>query len=189
MQLFLSGASTFEGASEPSKSLGKYPSSTEVQNGLIGNLFPDISLYTVQLNKAEVRAIVLYNDGLTTLTGLKVWLVYPYDENSEDDNIAEFELGYTAMTVDSCGDVIFPSSVTNPNAIPYNITFYPDKVGEVNALELPDLEAGLYLGLWIKRVLKDETQEPLSDTDLEAILDGELTQKTLEDISLVFSWD
>ncbi len=189
MKLFLSGAKTFEGASEPSKSLGGYPSSTEVQNGQIGNLFPNISLYTIQLNRAEVRAIVLHNEEEATLAGLKVWLVYPYDENSEDDNIAEFELGYAVLESDGCGGLRFPSSVTSPNALPYNVTFHANAVGEENALDLPDLESDLYLGLWLKRVLKDETQTPATDEELEAILDGDVVPETLEDITLQFVWD
>ena len=191
LKLFLSGAVTFEGPSEPSKSLGGYPSSTEVQNGQIGNLFPNISLYTIQLNRAEVRAIVLYNDGATTLTGLDTWLIYPQSEDSDSDydNIAEFELGYAVLESDGCGGLRFPSSVTNPNALPYNVTFNANAVGQANALSLPDLEADQYLGLWIKRVLKDETQTPLSNDELEAILDEEVVLSIVEDITLQFIWD
>ena len=189
MKLFLSGAVTFEGPSDPSKSLGGYPSSTEVQNGMIGNLFPNISLYTVQLNRSEVRAIAIHNNGLTILTNIRTWLTYPYDENSEDNNLAEFELGWVDLESDGCGGVRFPSSVNNPNALPYSVTFHANAVGEENALDLPNIEPDAYLGLWLKRVLKSETQVPATAEELEEILDGTVVPETLEDITLSFSWD
>lgn len=191
LKLYLSGAATFEGQSEPVRSLGQYPSSTEIQNASLNNLFGDISRYSVGLNKNEVRAIVLKNEGATTLAGLKVWFDYPNEESDSQDftNDAEFDIQYIALTTDSCGDTVFPYSVTNPYSIPYNISFQSGKVFEENALLLPDLEPGMMLGIWIKRKLKASLQSPLSADELVDILDGAVVLDTQEDIEMVFGWD
>lgn len=190
LQLLYSGSRISNGSSEASTSIGGYPSNVEIQNNLIGNLFGDLSRYIINLNKDEVRAIVLKNTGSTPLTGLKVWVEYPDDGDSEptQTNDATIQLGSVALVPDDCGDPKFPSSVTNVFATPYNITFTENE-GELNALSLPDIAAGDVLGLWIKRKLKSSTQQPLSDDDLIAILEGTLVLPTREDIKLIFSWD
>lgn len=190
IQLLYSGARILSGSSEPSKSLGNYPSNIEVQNNLIGNLFGDLSRYVINLNRDEVRAIVIKNIGISTLTNLKVWVEYPDDGDSEptQTNDATIELGPVALVPDDCGDPKFPSSVTSAFATPYGVIFTGNE-GEINALSLPDLPSGDIAGLWIKRKLRSSTQQPLSDEDLTAILEGSLIPSTQEDIKLIFSWD
>lgn len=189
LRLYLSGAPALDGNSSPSQSLGKYPSQIEIQNAVLNNLFPDISRFSVQQNKPEVRAIVIHNDGATELTNLRAFFTYPQDDNSEDSNDAEYLIQYVDLEADSCGDPAFPYSVSNPNASPYNVDFEENAIGDENALQLPNLPADGMLGIWIKRVLKTSALSPLSNEDLCAITEGTLVLDTLEEIELTFSWD
>lgn len=195
MQLLLTGATTFLAAQlDPSKSLGGYISSSEVQSGTLSNIFDTISTYTKQIsNKKETRAIVIKNDSLKTYDNLKVWTVYPYvddEDNSDssvviDTNITTIKLGYQAVTADACGD-LSAQKLSTVYAIPYSVTLVEAERFE-NALSLPDIESGDYLALFIQRTINTVT--PYTDDDLLEITEGKLIPSTIEDISLNFSWD
>lgn len=189
LKLYYTGASTFEGAQlDKDKSLGGLISSSEIPNGLIGNLFGDISPYAVQLNKKEIRVFAIKNTALVTKSGLKAWISYPDNDDSEsiqDDSL--YEIGYGEVTADDCGDLTV-EALTSIYATPYTVTFQ-SAVGQANALSLPDLTAGSYLGIFIRRILNPDLQEPLSDDDLLEILEGTIVQETQEDINLTFAWN
>lgn len=190
LKLLYSGSRIPNGSSEALTSLGGYPSNIEIQNSLIGNLFGDLSRYIIGLNRDEVRAIVVKNEGVSALTGFKVWVEYPDDGDSEptQTNDCTLQLGYAALTVDACGDTKFAQSVSNPFASPYGVTFV-DAETEANALSLPEVPVNGMIGLWIKRKLKSSTQQPMSEDDLVSVLEGSLVFPKQEDIQLIFSWD
>lgn len=189
LKLYYTGASTFEGTQlDKDKSLGGLISSSEISNSLIGNLFGDISPYAVQLNKKEIRVFVIKNTALVTKSGLKVWISYPDNDDSEsiqDDSL--YEIGYGEVTANDCGDLTV-EALTSIYATPYTVTFQ-SAVGQASALSLPDLTAGSYLGIFIRRILNPDLQQPLSDDDLLEILEGTIVQETQEDINLTFAWN
>ncbi len=190
MKLFFSGAKTYQGYQpDPASSLGNYVSNVEIQDQLINNLFSTISRYSVQQNKPVSRAIVLLNDELTTYSNFKVWLTYPSDGSpATDTNDAVLEFAQVDLISDGCGGIKFPSSISNENASPYNVVFKTNLEGPSNALNLPDLAPGLMMGLWIRRRLLPSTQQPKSDDDLLAIMNGTLVLPQQEDILVNFTW-
>lgn len=176
---------------DASKSLGGMISSSEVQDQLIGNIFGDITKYGIynNLNKGEYRCVAIKNDGNTTLTGLKVFFSYP-DESQSDANtdlFATFQLGFEQPQVDSCGD-LFLSKITSFYAKPSGIVFQSID-GQANELSLPDLAAGQYLGIWIKRSINKLAQQQLTDQQYLDIMNGILILPQLEEINLNFVWN
>lgn len=191
MKLYYTGAKTYLAEQkDPGSSIGGLISYTEVPNGVLANLFGALSRFTIQQNKSEFRAIVIKNDDVATLTGLKAYFIYPQTDDSpaEDDNDCEFLIGYADILTDNCGDLSI-EKLSTIYATPYTVTMEAGAEGEANALNLPDLDPGSYLGIFLKRIIKPATLLPLSDEDLEAILDGTLVPSQQEDIGLVFVWD
>jgi hypothetical protein len=192
MQLLYTNSTKFNKPQEDaSKSLGGFISSSEVQDQLIGNIFGDLSKYGIynNLNKGEYRCIAIKNDGTTTLTGLDVFFSYP-DESQSDSNtdlFATFQLAFEDPQVDDCGD-LFLSKITSFYAKPSNIDFVSID-GNMNALSLPDLAPGQYLGIWIKRMINKTAQQQLTDQQYLDIMNGVLVLPQLEEINLNFVWN
>jgi len=190
LRIFYSGAKTAQGPQlNPNQSLGGFVSSTELVNGL-NNLFGTLSRLTLQTNKPQVRAIVLTNTGTTTISSFKAFFTDTTGQNSDefDDSYCEFELQYVNLILDSCGSPIFPYSVTNDYQSPLGVTFIANCYNLTNALQLPDLEPDMSIGLWIKRKIKSTALEPLSDETLKAISEGSLILPIEENIDLTFDW-
>jgi hypothetical protein len=192
LKLYYTGAVKFDKPQlDPIRSLGGYISASEIPNGLIGNMYGDISKFTVQQGKAEIRVIAVKNTAGVAKTGLKCYFTYPNDGGSPtpvDTNDCEFEVGFAAPTADDCGDLM-TESISNIYAVPYTVTMEADKVGVGSSLAIGTLDAGDYVCIFIRRKIKAAAQLPKSDDDLLAIMEGTLTLITIEDISLTFAWD
>jgi hypothetical protein len=191
LKLFYTGALKFDNPQQDTiRSLGGYISSSEVPNGWIGNLFGDMSKFTVQQGKAEIRVIAIKNTGANK-TGLKCWFVYPDDGAAPTPNLTndcDFEIGFAIPSPDDCGDLM-TEKIANIYAQPYTVTLVPGKVSLITALALGALDAGDYLCIFIRRKIKLTTQQPLSDADLLAIMNGTKVLPVVEDIGLTFAWD
>jgi hypothetical protein len=180
LKIYLSGAATFGGISSPNISLGRYPSSDEIQDAMIGNLFGTISEYNLHNLKNEVRAVILQNDSETdTLTDITMWSEY------QTGFAARYQFGVVALTTDSCGDAIFPRSVASIYAMPSGVTF-TENAEEGNSLVIGTLEPEMMIGLWIKRM--PEAAVAYTDEELAQITNGELEPTTREDLLLHFNW-
>lgn len=187
LKLYYTGAIKFDQSqTEPIKSLGGFISSTEVPNGLLGNLFGDLSRFTVMQGKAEIRVFAIKNTAVVTKANLKCWFTYP-NNGSSDTNDCEYDVGFAVPTVDDCGD-LQTEAISSIYATPYT-TLNSGKVGEVNALAIGNLDAGDYLCIFVRRKIKASAQQPMSDADLLAVLDGSLVLPKVEDIQLSFGWD
>lgn len=189
LELYFTGASVFDQPQlDKDKSLGGFISSSLLPNAMIGNLFGDISPYGIQINKKEIRVIAIKNNTLATMTNLKAWFHYPLNDDSEsvqDDSL--YEIGYGEILVTDCGDLMV-EQLASIYATPYTVTFSP-AVSQSNALVLPDLTAGSYLGIYIRRILNPDLQQPLSDDELLEILEGTIVPETQENINLHFAWN
>lgn len=167
-------------------SLGGYVSTDQIPDALLSNLFDQVSLYGQRLNKAEYRVIALFNETEATYANLKVWIEH-FSQDSDEVFAGVFQLGSAPFSADACGD-LYVASLGNAQAAPRGVTLVSaDSQGA--ALALPDLEAGMYLALYLKRSLDPTFLAPLSDEDLVAIRDGILVLPTEEEVLVQFTWD
>jgi len=83
MKLFYTSAEFFGAPQDsPFISLGGYVSGTQIANGLIGNVFSDLSNWSRELGVSEIRAIALINQLDTNVTNeIDLWIEYPHDGN------------------------------------------------------------------------------------------------------------
>lgn len=191
LKLYYSGGSgKSDSVSYAAKSFGQFMSVSELFDGL-NNLFPDLSALTVQNRKTEYRAIVLVNDSEDeVLSNLSVWINDPDSADSDEtnDSLCEIQLGWVDLSiVNNCAMPKFPHSITDGYKAPLNVTFH-SVLGEENALDLPNIEPGMALGLWIKRIIKQSALTAPSDDLLCEISEGTVTLPTLESQELMFDW-
>jgi hypothetical protein len=188
LKLYYTGAVKFNKPQfDPSKSIGGYISSSEVSNGMLSNLFGEVSNFTVRQNKPETRVIAVKNASGATKTGIKVFFTYP-QVDGQDDNVCDFEIGYISPEVDNCGD-LKTEQLNSIYANPYSVAFQAGRVGLVNAIDLPNMDVNQYITIWIRRKLKASLQNPMSNADLLAVMEGSKIISTLEDISLTLQWN
>lgn len=181
MDILYTGAATFlEKQEDPSISLGGYISSTSVPNDFLSNLFGEISKLSASQGKRVIRAIAFKNDTASTITSVKVY-VAPED----DEPAASFKLGFQVPVLDECGDLVI-EQLPNESSSPLNVDMV-DATGPGKAIDLPDIEAGKYVGIYIQRILDDDA---VTFTDQEVIDEyiAGTSPNTEEVIDLIFSW-
>ena len=163
----------------PSESLGNFPSSSVVPNNYMSNLFSMISQLTIENDTQEVIGVFLKNEEGVDISDLTLYFDYP--ENSQ----SKIEVAAVTPSQDSEGRH-YIESIPNMNSLPYDATFY-EADGVENKVNLGDLEADAYLGLWFKRTLNSGLIKTCDElyTDFE----NDSTPEEVEDISLVFGWD
>jgi hypothetical protein len=192
LKLYYSGGSgKSDSISYAAKSFGQFMSASELFDGL-NNLFPDLSALTIQNRKTEYRAIVLVNESEDeVLSNLSVWFLDPDSADSDEtnDSLCEIQLGWVDLSIqNNCAIPYFPYSITDGYKAPLGVTFYP-ALGEENALDLPNIEPGMALGLWIKRIVKESALTAPSDDLLCEISEGTVVLPTTESLQLVFDWE
>lgn len=184
MKIYYTGATKYLQAQvDPSASLGGYISSTEIPNGILANVFDQISQELIKRNVAEYRVLAIKNDGVSTLTSVVASLGFPLTADSDSTFVydSDWAIGYAVAKVDDCGD-LYIDRIGSPNAIPHGVTFTS------NPLSLPNIPAGGYLIVYVRRTLNASLQTPPATSDLLAILEGTKVLPTREDIELNFSW-
>lgn len=182
LKLFYTGAAKFNKPNlDASKSLGGYISSSEVPNAFLGNLFGELSRYTIKEGRPEVRCFAIKNTDIAIKTGVKAFFTYPVD------NACTYEIGFSPALADNCGD-LYTEALNSIYSKPYSVTFHAGKVGSVNALALPNLDPNMYLIIWVRRIISPATQNPPTTQDLLDILSGAKTVEKIEDIGLTFEW-
>jgi len=155
-------------------SLGGYKSATAVPNDSVGNLFSDISVYSVRENRDEYIALTLVNETGAEVTDVTLYFDYP--ENRQKD----IELAFVNFNASDEIEII-PNSYSKP----FNAVFNAAD-GVNNALNIGTLAAGAKIGVWFKKVLNiNNIKLPYSDLSLET--NGNPLIET-EDISLIVSW-
>lgn len=128
---------------EPRLSIGGYISNSPVPNGSLNNLFGEISQYTLEKQVIEYRGIALKNTTNATITGAKLFY-----ENLSNDPLVNIRMAVTTPAQDACG--WFIEKVANINSRPLNATFVDNRTLP-NAIDLPAINPGGYIGIWIER--------------------------------------
>jgi len=147
MKLYYTAASQPEALQpKPMLSLGGFKSSSPVPNSVMGNLFGDVSMYTVKNNNANAYiGLVLVNDGTEDAFGVNVWFDHP------DESASTFSVAAADMGTDSEGNK-FMEHVPSLNSKPLYAEF-AEADGEINRVNIGDLPVGGQVGVWIKRSL------------------------------------
>jgi len=116
IELLYTGApKQFKEQIEPLFSLGKLMSSSQVANDFYGNLFPEVTLSTVQNNSVDHICLALRaNSPVTDLTFTLITL---------RSNIGRFRIGSVSVNKDDC-DVYNLPSIQNTQSKPVNICFH-----------------------------------------------------------------
>lgn len=133
---------------KPNLSLGGYKSLTPVPNSILGNLFGDISMYSVKnASGDQFIGLMLVNDGVEARQ-VQIWFKYPTNCASV------FKLAAVSLATDTDGQQ-YMEHISNYSSKPLYAEF-EEADGEVNRVNVGDIPAGGMIGLWVSRTLNLE---------------------------------
>jgi len=149
MELFYTVTSQ-EGAaqSKPELSLGGFCSSSKVPNDVLGNLFSEVSAYSLQNPKKEYIGIILKNT-LGSISSLGFWMNVP------EGSLCKFRMSVVELTGDGQMEM-----VPSVNSKPLYAEFY--ETSEQDPIELQfetPFEVGSMLGIWVERSIDVQSDE------------------------------
>lgn len=137
----------------PAKSLGGWISSSPVPNGAMNNLFGDLTYADLDKDKKPIRVIAFQNITGAVIPKLRIWVEH------EADAYATYKIGLSISTVEPTCNLNYFEQLATQYSIPYYTTL-KDCEGELNAIEIENIPAGQYLGLFIQRnVIKANNPE------------------------------
>jgi hypothetical protein len=170
MKLYFTGPAVHEDP-QPSSllSLGGYPSSSPVPRIGLNKLFGPISQKDLNVGGKSTKAVVLKNETGNAVVGAMI-----YYTNDSQSPVTNFKIALVTLATDSCGKLSM-ESITSPQDTPASGIFI-DSLGSTNALTLPDIVAGEYLGIWIERSINPiKGQQQLT---CEYLLDAHIAATT-----------
>lgn len=169
---------------KPHLSLGLYKSGTLFKNDDFGNLFGELSLYSLHNNKKEYIALVLSNETGNDITGLRLW--FNYNEKC----YSKIKVSSVDFGTDAEGN-LFIEHVSDKYASPVYADFQ-EANGEENAYNIGDIANGEYIGLWFQRELLRDIIVSDFDIDSRIVKVGnkyEVDALATEDsIQIIFDW-
>jgi hypothetical protein len=126
--------------SDPGASLGGVHSSVQVSAAVMNNIFDDVSPAEASAGDAEYRALDVQNVGDAIASSVTI---YMSTETSSADT--QIDMGAVASPINSTESVIDESTA------PATVTFAHRLTGA--RLALPDIAAGSYCRVWLRRVV------------------------------------
>lgn len=138
---------------DPNASLGGAMSSVAFADNVANNLFDDVSGAEASAGDIEYRCFYIRN-GHATLSWLapKVWL-----SSLTSSADTEFDIGLATEGLSAAA-----AAIANENTAPAGVTFSrPTTKGA--GLSLPDIPAGGYHGIWIRRTV-NASAAPANDS-------------------------
>ena len=147
MRLYYTVASQPEVAqNKPSVSLGGYKSSSPLPNSVVGNIFSDISMYTVKnANTNKYIGLVLKNESTKDAVNIEVCFIYPTGSASK------FRIAAVDMALDA-DDQYYMEHIIDNSSKPLYAEFL-EADGEANKVNIGDLAIGEVVGIWLEREL------------------------------------
>lgn len=134
---------------DPNKSLGGYISSSIVPNDVQHAMLDSASYLSIKRKQRQVRCFALKNTTGETVSDISLEFEF------NDDIISDISIGVAEPDQDNCGYLF--DTIPNDLAIPYNIDFTSVESGESISLSGVTLAPNESVGIWIKRVYKEET--------------------------------
>ena len=183
MKIFYTGADTFDAEQkDKDKSLGGYKSSTLTPNDLGGNLFGDVSMYTLDEKLRETRALIFLNDSGSPLVNLSIHF------DVLTGSVGTFEVAAVGLTPNAAGEV-FMESIDNIRATPFVGTFVEaDGIANKQLLSA-SFEDDSYIGLWIRRTITDADKAQFDCDTLNTNFLAGTPQVVDGNVDIVLSWD
>lgn len=175
MILFYTGAlKSDELQLDQSKSLGGYFSSSIVPNGVVSNIFSELT-NTERLEKSEShRCIGLKNTFVQDVNNVSIYV------DTESDSRCRYELGVQIeLFTDNC-DNVYTEIIQTERQLPYYVQF--ETYDSNTPLVIPTILPGQMVALWIKRVPIDITPsvDPLDTHKSTCMLKWESLMDELE---------
>jgi hypothetical protein len=186
MKVFYSTSEGYEAIqNNPSNSVGGYPSITPVSNGRLNSLFSDVSGMAFNNQEPQYIGLFLKNITANTISGATLWLELP---QTPLICYSAFEVAVVVPELDTEYNP-YIERLSDLHSMPFIGDFY-SIASETDALTLPDILAGGYLGIWIKRtVLK---QAAINEYNASITQVGNIYQQaalgTEDVIALKVSW-
>jgi hypothetical protein len=170
---------------KPEFSLGGYMSSSPVPNGILGNLFSELSLLTLDKLQDEFIGLILYNEQTTPSNDVELYFNYPTpDLNGNPTNICKYYIA--SVQLNMTGQPM--ENILNRNAQPFNATFY-DAAGQSEAVNLGVIPSQTGLALWIKRsVISDNIKLLFDPTTLDNNFLAGTVPSSVEEIDMVITY-
>lgn len=163
-------------------SLGGYRSGTKVPNNKLGNLFDEITPYSIKRDEDQYIALYLLNDTGSDATDVTLYFSYP------EDAYSKLEIGSVVPGTDADG-VDYIEHVDTIYDQPYSATFY-EAEGVDNAVNIGDITNGSALGIYIKRsILVDDIKKDYNNRITKSgdiYVESELNKS--DSIDMVLSW-
>lgn len=164
---------------KPANSLGGYMSSSVVPNEVVGSMFSEASYISIVKKQKQIRCFALKNNDSVSVSDITM----QFDFN--DDTLYDFFIGVSIPTSDDCGLIL--DSIPNDFATPYSIDFTQVESGDIISLTGITILADQFVGVWIKRVLKDGiTLEKTCDEVEEEATTALATEDT---ITIIINYD
>lgn len=179
MQLFFTGAQFFNAAQASGEhSLGGYVSGSQVPNGKINSLFPEISKYTEERGEFEIRGIALINTTGADIVG-DVFIWHDYLEAT--GNRTKIEISPVSLAMNQKMEAI-----SDGNSLPYVGQFYDTEGTAKKILIASGIAKNAGVGLWIRRIMiSPDPIDSLECSELKAYM---ATQKKKEIANVSISY-
>lgn len=137
---------------DPNAALGGVSSANAVSGTAMNNIFDDVSAAEAVSGDTEYRAIDVYNSGDATAVGVNIWMG---TETSSTDSA--IDLGKVTSPLNNTESIADESTAP----VGAGITFGHYVVG--SKLALPDIAAGAYCRIWLKRIVGAAAGNTASD--------------------------
>ena len=189
MVLLYSGAIAPNEVSNPTQSIGGFISNTPVPNGMINNLFSEITRLTLRQNVNEYKLVVLQNTIGATVNNLKIW-------TEVQSSWFSLEIAVVEPVLDTSCNKYYFEQIPNISSPPYQATLTSHE-GQNNAVNVGPFQNQKYLGIWVRRKLlqnrldmftQNQNNQQCNDSSiqqLETLIDNQLSQETF---NLIFDW-
>lgn len=138
--------------SDPDASLGGVSSANAVSATALNNIFDNVSSAEAAAGDTEYRGIDVFNTGDATATGINIWMGTETSSTS-----SSLDIGKVTSPI---GDT---ESIADESTAPVGtgITFGHYTSG--SKLALPDIAAGSYCRIWLKRIVTASAPNTSSD--------------------------
>lgn len=148
MKLFLSGGSA---NSDPNAALGGVKSSVEHSGTALNSMFDDVTEPEASAGLTDYRCFYLMNDHATdTINAVKFFI-----QSNTPSSTTKFQIG-----LEPAGGVA--QTIANETTAPTGVTF-SDAANAGAALDVGNMDADDYWGIWFKRIIDPGTASAASD--------------------------